>query len=93
VKLAFTSEETRVEVYEGDVLLGTTPLTLSRPPGTLAVFRFEAKGFTGQEKKLRFEADTTVPIALEKAPHPKVKLDQPTARPAPREEALKEVPY
>jgi serine/threonine-protein kinase len=89
VKLTLTSEPERVEVYEEDVLLGTTPLTLTRPRGELTTLRFEAKGFTALTRKLRFEADTTVPVTLEKAA--RVKVKRPVG--APPDEELKDNPF
>ncbi|MEW5740290.1 MAG: protein kinase [Myxococcota bacterium] len=89
VKLTFTSDDVRVEVYEDDVLLGTTPLTLSRPQGALTTLRFEAKGYETVSKKLRFEADTTVPVALDK-----VKKGKPSGpRAFPPTEDLKDNPF
>ena len=48
----------QAEVYEDDILLGATPLTISRPPGTLTSLRLEAKGFQPLSRKVRFESDT-----------------------------------
>jgi hypothetical protein len=66
VKLTLESTPAHVEVYEEDVLLGATPLTISRPPGTVTSLRFEAKGFQPLSRKVRFESDTTLPLQLEK---------------------------
>ncbi|GMU58246.1 MAG: hypothetical protein AMXMBFR34_00090 [Myxococcaceae bacterium] len=91
VKLTFTSGDVRAEVYEDDVLLGATPLTLSRPQGALTTLRFEAKGYEAVSKKLRFEADTTVPLTLEKT---KVKGKPAGPRPPfPPTEDLKDNPF
>lgn len=64
VQVTLESEQPAVEVYEGDVLLGTTPLTLSRARGSLMSLRFEARRHATQQKKLRFETDTTVRVSL-----------------------------
>ncbi|MEW6435021.1 MAG: protein kinase [Myxococcota bacterium] len=93
VKLTLTSEAPRLEVYEGDVLLGTTPLALSRDRGSLATLRFEAKGYQSKELKVRFEADTTVPIELEKVDRPKRPGATGYKPPPPLIEDLKESPF
>ena len=66
VKLSLVSTPSQAEVYEEDVLLGTTPLTISRAPGTLTCVRLQAKGFEPLSKKVRFESDTTLRLELEK---------------------------
>jgi serine/threonine-protein kinase len=71
VKLRFETQPANAEVFEDDVLLGTAPLTLSRPPGQVVSLRFELKGFKGQARKVRFETDDTVEISLDPAPAPK----------------------
>ncbi|MCC6332860.1 MAG: protein kinase [Myxococcales bacterium] len=91
VKLTFTSGDVRAEVYEDDVLLGTTPLTLSRPQGTLTTLRFEAKGHEPATRKLRFEADTAVALELEKT-RAKGKPAGPRP-PRPPSEELKDSPF
>jgi serine/threonine-protein kinase len=68
VKLRFETQPANAEVFEDDVLLGTAPLTLSRPPGQVVSLRFELKGFKGQARKVRFETDDTVQISLDPAP-------------------------
>jgi hypothetical protein len=66
VKLTLEAMPPQAEVYEDDILLGATPLTLSRPPGTLTSLRLEAKGFQPLSRKVRFESDTTLRLELEK---------------------------
>lgn len=66
VKLTLEATPPQAEVYEDDILLGATPLTLSRPPGTLTSLRLEAKGFQPLSRKVRFESDTTLRLELEK---------------------------
>jgi serine/threonine-protein kinase len=68
VKLRFETQPANAEVFEDDVLLGTAPLTLSRPPGQTVSLRFELKGFQAQARKVRFESDDTVQISLEPTP-------------------------
>ena len=66
VKLTLEATPPQAEVYEDDILLGATPLTISRPPGTLTSLRLEAKGFQPLARKVRFESDTTLELELEK---------------------------
>ncbi|MBL8914187.1 MAG: hypothetical protein JNM17_26015, partial [Archangium sp.] len=66
VKLTLESANERVEVFEDDIMLGTTPFTISRAPGTITALRFESKGFTTQTRKVRFESDTSLRIELVK---------------------------
>ncbi len=73
VKLTLNSTPLHVEVYEDDVLLGATPLTISRSPGTVTSLRLEAKGFQPLPKKVRFESDTSLNLELEKEVVVKVK--------------------
>ena len=72
-----------VEVYEDDVMLGSTPLTISRPQGTITSVRFEAKGFVPLTRKVRFESDTTLRLELEKEA---VKVKKPVGKPRPPDE-------
>ena len=88
VKLTFTSNPERVEVFEDDVLLGTTPLTLTRAQGSVTSLRFEARGHAPLTRKLRFESDTTVPVALEKLARPKTRPSPP-----PPGEGLEDNPF
>ncbi len=66
VKIVLETTPPHAEVYEDDVMLGSTPMALSRPPGTLTSVRFEAKGFQPLAKKVRFESDTTLRLELQK---------------------------
>ena len=83
VKLTLESVPQHVEVYEEDVLLGSTPLTISRPPGTTTGLRFETKGFQALNRKVRFESDTALHLELEKEV---VKVKKPTGKPRPPDE-------
>ena len=83
VKLMLESVPERVEVYEEDVLLGSTPLTISRAPGTTTGLRFQAKGFQTLSRKVRFESDTVLRLELEKEV---VKGKKPTGKPRPPDE-------
>ncbi len=92
VKLTLQSEPEQVEVYEDDVLLGTTPLTLSRAHGTVAALRFEQRDFVAVTRKVRFEADTTISVSLEKAKVVKKSAGTKPAR-VPDDADLKDSPF
>lgn len=93
VKLTLVTDPERAEVYEDDVLLGSTPLTISRPLGTLASLRFEQRDYAPVARKVRFESDTTVSVLLEKSkPAPK-KPSTPKPGRAPDDSELKESPF
>jgi serine/threonine-protein kinase len=66
VKISVDSEPGQVEVYEDDMQIGTTPVVLSRPPGTIATFKFVVKDFLPVTRKVKFESDTTLRVTLEK---------------------------
>ena len=66
VKLNFTSTPEKVDVSEGDILLGVTPLTLTRPPSEITELTFTAKGYQPLRRKVRFDSEQTIPIELEK---------------------------
>lgn len=66
MKLALDSEPSGAEVYEEDLLLGATPLTLNRPQGSVVTLRFAAKGHKELTRKVRFESDSTLRLELEK---------------------------
>jgi hypothetical protein len=91
VKLTLESAPSGSEVFEEDVLLGTTPLTVSRPSGTLTTFRCEAKGFTALTRKVRFEADTTLRFELVEVAAKAVGKRPRPAQPA--EDDLKDAPF
>ena len=71
VKLTFTSSPEKVDVLEGDVFLGTTPFTLARDPSALAELTFAQKGFKSLTRKVRFETEQNVAVALEREVAPK----------------------
>ncbi len=92
VKLSLQTTPEQVEVYEDDVLLGTTPLTLTRQPGAVASLRFEQRDYTPATRKVRFESDTVISVSLEKS---KLVKKPPGPRPtrAPDDEGLKDSPF
>lgn len=98
IKLSFAGSPEKLDVMEGDVLVGVTPISLSREPGSIAVLTFSAKGFVSMTRKVRFDTDQTIPIELEKekktGPAPKHKPKSDLAEdPYPQEEDLKESPF
>ncbi len=88
VKLLIDSEPTGAEVYEDDVLLGTTPLALSRPQGATFALRFTLKDHKVLARKVRFESDTAVRVQLEKE-----RGKGPRSPRGGPEEDLKDVPF
>ncbi len=89
VKLTLQSEPPQAEVYEGDVLLGTTPLALTRTPGTVAEFRFELRDFAPVSRKVRFEADSSISVPLERVKPVK----KGAARRTGNDDELKDAPF
>jgi serine/threonine-protein kinase len=66
VTVTFTSVPEKVEVYEGDVLLGTTPFKLSSEPSTVKELTFSAKGYKSLTRKVGFVSEQTISVELEK---------------------------
>ncbi len=66
VKLTFTTTPEKVDVLEGEVLVGSTPFTLSRDVSTLVELTFQARGYKSVTRKVRFESEQTISIELEK---------------------------
>lgn len=85
VRLSLQTEPPQAEVHEGDVLLGTTPLALTRPPGSVS----ELRDYTSVSRKVRFEADSSISVALERS-RPVKKAP---GRRAPADDALKDAPF
>ncbi|MFT3708212.1 MAG: protein kinase [Archangium sp.] len=95
VKLAIESASDRVEVFEDDFMLGTTPFTLSRPQGTITSLRFVSKGFVTQTRKVRFESDTSlrIDLAKEKGSSGTGKKPPSGKPPPPGDDDLKDLPF
>ncbi len=66
VKLIFAAQPEIVEVYEDDVLLGTTPYTAVREAGAVAELTFVAKGYMPLMRKVKFETEQLLTVTLEK---------------------------
>jgi hypothetical protein len=95
-RLSITSVPPGAEVYEADVLLGTTPLTLQRPIDTVAELRFELAGFQKVTRKVGFSADTSVNVALEaskRGPATSPTTTTTTSRPPAGQGELKDAPF
>ena len=83
--LTFETSPTGADVYEDDVLLGASPVTLTREQSQVVTLRFELKGYKNLTRKVRFESGgRVVVIELEKdrrntgpAPRPKGPHDEP----------------
>ena len=89
IKLNFTSVPEKVDVSEGDILLGVTPLSLQRAPAVVTELTFSAKGFKSVTRKVRFDSEQTIPIELEKDK----KVTAPPLTKKPRQPGLAEDPY
>ncbi len=99
VKLTFTSVPEKVDVSEGDILLGVTPLPLHRESGAITELTFSAKGYKSITRKVRFDSEQSIPIELEKegkkGPGPGKKQKTPglAEDPYSQEEDLKDSPF
>jgi hypothetical protein len=99
IKLNFTSTPDKVDVSEGDILLGVTPLSLQRAPAVITELTFSAKGYKSVTRKVRFDSEQTIPIELEKdkkggnAPSLTKKPTGLADDPYKQEEDLKESPF
>ncbi len=82
VKFTFKTIPDGAEVFEGKVMVGTTPLSLSREKGQVGEFQFVLAGYKPVTKSIRFESDSSVSVPLEKEA-PKVVAKDPV-EPAPR---------
>ncbi len=67
VKLQLQTAPPGAEVFAGDVLVGTTPFTLARPKGATLELRFTLKGFAAEHRKVAFEEDQVLSLALDRA--------------------------
>jgi len=87
ITLTITSVPERAEVYEGDVLLGNTPLKLSRDSGAVAQLKVVLRDHVTEEKKLGFVSDGEVVVQLQRekkggaTPPPKKGGSKPAAKP------------
>ncbi|MCC6335405.1 MAG: protein kinase [Myxococcales bacterium] len=98
IALTFSSVPEKVEVYEGDVLVGTTPFKLERAPSSVVALTFSARGYKSLTQKVRFESAQTIAIELEKekkaGPGPKKPPTPGLAEdPYTQEEDLKDSPF
>ncbi len=91
VKIELETTPPHAGVYEDDVMLGSTPMAISRPPGTVTSLRFEARGFEPLARKVRFESDTTLRLELRKEVG-KVIIKKPGKPKPPGEDDLMDLP-
>jgi serine/threonine protein kinase len=99
VKFTFKSVPEQAEVFDADIMIGTTPFTITREKGQVGEFRFVLGGFKPATKKIRFEEDSSLSISLEKekAKEPPKEAKEPRGpkpvgtKPAPK--PLKNDPY
>lgn len=98
VALVFKTVPESVEVYEGDVLVGTTPFTLERPKDAQPVeLTFSARGYKSLTRKVGFVSGQALTIELEKEGRaPTVKKRRPSDLaddPYTQEQDLKDSPF
>ncbi|MHB8879009.1 MAG: FHA domain-containing protein [Myxococcaceae bacterium] len=100
VKLTVHATPERVEIYDGDALLGTTPAVLHWEKGKRVQLRLEAQGFLPEVRLVAPLADVELEIALAPKPAPAPELPrtlkkaQPLRDPAVEHvEGLKDSPY
>ncbi len=67
VKFTFNSVPEHAEVFDGEVMIGTTPFAVSREKGQVGEYRFVLPGYKPASKKIRFEEDSSLAVQLEKA--------------------------
>lgn len=65
LKITLKSTPEGAEVVEGDVVIGTTPLTIDWPRGATRSLTLKATGYKDLQKALRPEADQVLEFALE----------------------------
>ncbi len=90
IKLNFTSVPDKIDVSEGDIFLGVTPLSLQRAPAVVTELTFSARGYKPVTRKVRFDSEQTIPIELEKD---KKGGNAPSLTKKPRQPGLAEDPY
>jgi serine/threonine-protein kinase len=98
VALTFQSVPEKVEIYEGEVFVGTTPFTLERKPDEVVELTFSLKGYKPLTRKVGFVSAQTITIELEKDKGKKVpgaKTPQPGLADDPysQEQDLKDNPF
>ncbi len=98
VRLTFTSIPEAIDVFEGDVLLGATPLSIERDSTTSAELTFEANGHIPFVQKVIFDVERTIPIVLQKEkrvvpPVLKKRKQGLVNEPRSKEEDLKDLPF
>ncbi len=85
--VTFVTTPAGAEVFEDDVLVGTTPVTLSRAASQVVSLKFELKGHKPVSRKVRFEeGQHEVTIELEK-------LAKPGPAPQKKPGGLRDDPY
>jgi serine/threonine-protein kinase len=91
--LKITTVPTGAEVMEGDVLLGQTPLPLTRKRDAVADLTFNLKGYVTLKRKVGFSAsEVTIELEKKKEGHPGLK--KPADLPGnPYPDEIKEDPY
>jgi hypothetical protein len=79
VRISLETVPPGAEVYEGEVLLGVTPVVLHREANAIAELTFSLKSFEPARRKMLLQADTSLVVELAKKAAPAA----PPATPAP----------
>jgi serine/threonine-protein kinase len=66
--IILTSSPTGADVYEGDLLLGRTPLELSRPLASRASLRLSLDGYRPEVRALEFNQREAILVGLQRLP-------------------------
>ena len=66
VKFGLKSVPEGAEVFDGEMMIGTTPFSVTRERGAVGEFRFVLAGHKSASRKLRFEEDSSMTMQLEK---------------------------
>jgi hypothetical protein len=79
VTLRLTSDPAGARVVDdnGDEVLGTTPLVLTRPTGGALKIRFEKEGYGPATRTISLDSDHTIELDLDPKPKPKAKPHHP----------------
>jgi eukaryotic-like serine/threonine-protein kinase len=94
VALRVETMPSKAEVYEGDILLGNTPLTLTRKNASSTALMFKLKGFEPLERTVQFESAGTVEFYLAKQVGAAIpKTVKPKAKVVPDAPPIKESPF
>ena len=97
VKLSVKAKPDRVEVYNGEILLGTTPSDIQWEKGKTGQLRFVAEGYLPETRTVQPNGDTSLEISLKPKAAARPTTGKKPARPespgGSPDEDLKDAPY